>query len=47
MTKEEEKVWWERTRLLRRDLLVLPRVERSDEDHQPANDTEPDDVDAA
>jgi hypothetical protein len=47
MTLAEEQQWWERARYLRRTMFVLPRVERSDEEHQPSNDTEPDDVDAA
>jgi hypothetical protein len=48
MTLAEEQQWWERARYLRRTMLVLPRVERDESDeHQPANDVEADDVDAA
>jgi hypothetical protein len=47
MTAEEEIAWWERARVLRREMLALPHVERSDAEHEPANDVEADDVDAA
>lgn len=49
MTPAEQQEWWVRARYLRRTLLVLPVLQRDTDaaEHQPANDTEPEDVDAA